>query len=323
MSKKILLTETIHESGIEQLNNYDVTITQCSGQNLADEIIDCDGIIVRTQTLSGTLLERAAKLQVIGRYGAGYDNIDVKKCNAQGIMLVNVPCGNTTSVAEYVIGAMILLSRKFIQCDSGIRNNHWKQARLDNIGYELSNKVLGIVGFGHIGKAIGHKAVAAFNMKVLVYDPFVPAVDTQQDQIQLVQTLDELLGRSDYVTLHLPLNDNTRGIINYGSLMKMKKSAFLINAARGGIIVEADLSKALNNGLLAGACLDVLASEPPLPSLNILKMDNVIFTPHIAGLTQESESRIATTVVQQVMKVLNGEKPDFLVNSDVLALRKQ
>jgi phosphoglycerate dehydrogenase-like enzyme len=105
--------------------------------------------------------------------------------------------------------------------------------------------------------------------------------------------------------------------------MKMKKSAFLINAARGGIIVEADLSKALNNGLLAGACLDVLASEPPLPSLNILKMDNVIFTPHIAGLTQESESRIATTVVQQVMKVLNGEKPDFLVNSDVLALRKQ
>ena len=253
---------------------------------------------VRNQTrVDATLLEHGPSLKAIGRLGVGLDNIDLEAARDQAIPVVLARNANAVSVAEYVMAAILQCSRNLFAADAEVRAGTWDRRRFT--GSEVYGKTLGLVGMGEIGQRAARRATA-FGMRVLGYDPYVALYDYPivETGVELVD-LDALLGSSDFVSLHVPLNPSTWHLFSWATFEKMKPGAWLINAARGGVVDEADLARALEGGLLGGAVLDMLEEEPVSKTSPLLRQDHVVFSPHIAGLTEEAQVKAITYLTHQ------------------------
>jgi D-3-phosphoglycerate dehydrogenase len=261
--------------------------------------------------VKGVLLEAGKNLKVIGRAGVGVDNIDVAAAVARGITVVNSPLAASIAVAEHTFGLMLALARTIPQADASIKQGRWEKSSF--MGSELHGKCLGILGLGRIGAQVAQLA-AAFGMKILAYDPNLPA-DQFQKRGAAPATLEEILVAADYLTLHLPLVSSTRGLIGATQIKSMKSGSRIISISRGGILDEAALRAALDSGHIAGAGLDVFTDEPPQPD-SIAMHPRVIATPHVGAQTHEAQSRAGLAIAEEVISVLNGKEPRWRVQSN-------
>ncbi len=279
---------------------------------LREIIAGYDGVILGLDTCDASVIERADRLRVISRYGAGVDQVDLDAASRRGIAVTNAPGANKIAVAELAIGLMFALARKIPQVAAAARAGQWKRSP----GWELSGKTLGIVGLGEIGREVAVRA-QALGMRVVAHDPF------SKQQVAGVQTVDlpTLLQQSDVITLHCALTPETRHLINAERLAQMRSSASLINTARGDLVDEDALYNALQHGQLGGAAADVFHADPPSSSL-LLRLDNFIATPHIGATTYESIQRVSMLSAQNLVAVLRGEPCDHIVNAAALEARK-
>ena len=278
--------------------------TGISAEDLAKIIADYDALIVRGRTkVAAPLLEAATRLKVVGRAGVGVDNIDLAAAKSRGVTVVNAPVSTTLAVAELTFGLLLALTREIPRADSSMKQGQWLKKELE--GAELYGKTLGVLGMGRIGTEVARRA-RAFGMDVLGYDPLLTP-EVIRGRVAEPVDRDELLARSDFISLHLPLTSETRGLLDADQFAKMKDGARIVCAARGGIIDEAALSSALESGKIAGAALDVFASEPP-GATDLVKHPKVIATPHIGAQTAEAQSRAAEDIAHEVLSALRGKK---------------
>ncbi len=312
----ILVSEAITGAALDALGReFDVAFEPDLWQNvdtLTSRIAQVRGVIVRNQTpLCAAVLSAAPRLQIIARAGVGLDNIDVDFATAAGIVIAWTPMQHSITVAELTLGMMLDLSRNIASADRDTKAGGWRRHHFT--GVELSGKTVGIVGLGRIGVLVAKRA-KAFGMELIAHDP---PLDAQSPAVQetgaLLCDLDTLMARADYICLHLPANDQTRGIIDRALLAKCKPSAMLINLARGEVIDEPALIEALAQGRLRGAALDVRAVEPPARDA-LCDMDNVILTPHIGAFTREAQTRVVQSVCDDVTAVLRGGEAECFVN---------
>jgi D-3-phosphoglycerate dehydrogenase len=287
-----------------QRNNTDRPYKKEEMLNL---IRDIDGIIIGIDELSAEIIERADKLKVISKYGTGLDNIDINMATKKKIIVTNTPQANVDAVADLVFGLILGLARRVPEADQKTKSGKWEKI----IGKSVWEKTLGVIGLGKIGRQVVKRALG-FQMNILVFDLIKDKKFAQRYGIKYVN-LEKLLQKSDYITIHIPLNDTTRGMISYKELEKIKKEAFLINTSRGGIVDEQALYKALRNNQLKGAALDVYHNEPPVES-PLKELDNVIMTPHIAAYTEEAIENMGIQAAQNLIDVLEGRKPKNRVN---------
>ena len=316
--KKVLITQPIHEDGIKLLEK-EVNVIMASGfdeKTLIREVVDCEGILVRTAIISGKVIENALNLRVIGRHGVGVDNIDLEMATRKGIAVVNAPESNIDSVAEHVLGMMLALAKNFVKMDRETRLGGY-ELRDKIIGVEIKDKTVGIIGLGKIGRAIV-KRLKAFDVKIIAYDPCIEPSNIMNTDIRLVDDLNKIYLESDIITVHVPLTKDTRGMIGRDEFKKMKKSAFFLNTSRGQIIDEIALCEALKNGEIRAAALDVFSKEPPSPSNPLFELDNILISPHNAALTEGAMIKMATHAAQGILDYLNGKKPKYIVNPEVL-----
>lgn len=304
---KILITDPLSEEGVDYLKQQPDLEVVCrfdlSLEALFSEIRDAEGLIIRSNTqVTQEVIEKASQLRVIGRAGAGVDNIDLKAATRKGVVVMNTPGGNSISVAEHTFALLLALARRISFADPSLRSGVWNKKAF--IGQELQNKTLGLVGLGKIGSIMAQRATS-FQLKVLAYDPFVSEDYTHDLGVEL-RTLEEVLSEADFVSLHAPLNEKTKGMICKETLQLMKKGAFLINAARGELVVEEDLADALEKGHLGGAALDVFENEPNVHP-RLLASDHTVLTPHIAASTVEAQSKVGYDIAQQVAAYLQDE----------------
>ncbi len=267
-------------------------------------IVEADGLLIRsTTTVDREMFEVAARLKVIGRAGVGVDNVDLAEATARGVVVTNTPDGNTIATAEYAFGLMLALVRHIPDAHTSLGSGKWE--RKSFVGMELRGKTLGIVGLGRIGRALARRA-AAFEMTVIAYDAFEAAREIAQSEGLVFEwaSLEELYACSDMISLHPSLTTETREMINAASLQRMKRGIFLINAARGALINDADLAAALVSGHVAGAAIDVYAEEPPPADHPLLHVPNVIHTPHLAASTEDAQINVAIDAAQQVADAL-------------------
>lgn len=300
----ILIPEAILPESLARLRekhtvDYDPNLVK-DAEELLERAVDADAIIVRRLTqVRGALLDSMSRCKVVGRLGVGLDNIDVATCEARGIKVIPAPGANARSVAEYVIATAMMLVRTAYVATDEVVEGQWPKARL-NLGREILGRTLGIVGFGSIGKLTADLA-RNLGMHVLVYDPSLEGKDTTGC---LPVELAELLAKSDVVTLHVPLTPATKNLVNAKSIQGMKDGAIVVNAARGGIVDEDALLSALRSGKLGGAAIDAFDNEPLGVCPQYRGFKNLILTPHIAGVTIESEERVNHVVVEAVLKAL-------------------
>jgi len=272
-------------------------------------IRDVDGIIIGIDELSAEIIEEANKLKVISKYGIGVDNIDINMATNKKIIVTNTPTANVDAVADLTFGLILSLARRIPEADKKTKSGEWEKI----IGKPVWEKTLGIIGLGKIGRQVVKRA-QGFKMNILVYDLVKDEKFAQSYNIKYVN-LEKLLQKSDYITIHIPLNDATRGMISYKELGKVKKEAFLINTSRGGIVDEEALYDALRNNKLRGAALDVYNNEPPGKS-PLKELDNVIMTPHIAAYTEEAIENMSIQAAQNLIDVLEGRKPKNRVQKE-------
>jgi D-3-phosphoglycerate dehydrogenase / 2-oxoglutarate reductase len=297
---KIIVADKISERGIALLREAGWEVLTPAAAALPSELAHADALVVRSATkVSAALLEKAAKLRVIGRAGVGVDNVDVEAATHRGILVMNTPGGNAVSVAEHTLALMLGLARAVPQANASTQAGRWEKSAFS--GTELRGKTLGLVGLGRVGTEVARRA-RALEMKVLAYDPYVTAAAAREVEVDLVP-LEELLKRSDVLSLHTSLSPATEKMIDVAALGQMKKGAWLINCARGELIDEPALAEALRSGHLAGAALDTFAQEPPRNS-PLIGLPNVIATPHIAGSTAEAQEEVGTAIAQQVRDYL-------------------
>ena len=290
--------------------------TNFSETTLIKEIQNAAGFLVRTAPIPASVIDAGKVLRVIARHGVGYDNIDVGAATRRKIAVCITPRANALSVAEHVLALMLALAKRVLPFDAATRKNEW-EIRNSYSAFDLNEKTLGIVGMGRIGMLVCQKAQAAFNMKILAYDPLVPK-ETMEKAGAEVATVPEILKASDFVTLHVPSMPETKGLIGAAQLKQMKRSAYLINCARGPIVDEAALVTALKDGVIAGAGLDVFDPEPPKADNPLFGLPNVVLSPHSAGLTVECVIRMATHAAQAIIDVLEGRRPEGLINPEAL-----
>lgn len=307
--KKIVIAEDIAGEGIERLKGKYQVYTDPDLWKKIPELkkilIDAEGFIVRNMTKVNAELLRAAKiLKVIGRAGAGYDNIDIPAASQQGIVVCYSPEENAVSVAEHVFGLLLALARKIPAADRSVKNGGWERKKYH--GHELMGKTLGILGLGKIGFRVALRA-KAFGMRLLAHDAYLSTTSLQVTESgAMLVSLDELLAQADFLTIHLPLTKETKGLLNRQAFQKMKPTSFLINTSRGEVLVEEDLYQALREGKIAGAALDVRGEEPPAKESPLHGLENVILTPHTAGLTYEAQEKVVAAVAEDVDRVLSG-----------------
>lgn len=317
---RILIVDPIHDLGskILERSGLKTVFPECKDEvGIAAAVQGAWGMIVRTSCITRSIIDKGDSLKIIGRHGAGIDNIDVDFATERGIVVVNTPDANTIPVVEYVLGSILTLAKGFGLCDTRVKQGEWA-FRESFKPVEINGKIIGIVGYGRIGRELAGKALA-LNMQVHIFDPYIAGnSDIDGEYMHYCRTLDDLLEQSDFVSLHLPYSRESAGLIDLNKIKKMKKSAFLINAARGGIVVEDDLCRALSQKLIAGAAVDVFAQEPPSGDNPILTLDNILLTPHNAALTIEATKRASTTVAEDIAAYYRGDKPLNPVNPAVL-----
>jgi D-3-phosphoglycerate dehydrogenase len=310
---RILVTETIAEEGLAALRaaaQVDVRTDLDKAQLLA-ALPEYDALIVRSATkVSAEVIRAGSKLRVVGRAGTGVDNIDVEAATQHGIIVVNAPAANSVAAAELTIGFIMALARRLPQANSSLQSGKWERSKF--MGFEVRGKTLGLVGLGRIGTEVARRA-RGLEMNVLAYDPVVSTDRAAQLGVTLA-TLDEVLAESDFVSVHVPLIDSTRHMINAARLAQMKPTAYLLNAARGGIVDEAALADALERRVIAGAALDVFEHEPPTNS-PLLGHANLITTPHLGASTIEAQALAGVDVAEGVLAALAGGTPRSAVNA--------
>lgn len=313
---KVLMFEPMHEAGVNHLKAHDaevVTAPDTDEATIAKWAADADGIIARARGyFDGRVMDAAPRLRVIGRHGAGVDNIDVPAATERGIQVVNTPHAPSEAVAEYVAMALVAVTKRPLDADRCTRACDWA-FRNRHVGPELLGKTLGIVGFGKIGRRIAEICGCGFRMRVLYADAF-RAPEAEEKRLGATQVpLDRLLSEADFISLNVPLLAETRHMIDTREFGLMKPTAYLINAARGPVVAEAALVEALKSGRIAGAAIDVFEEEPVTPDNPLLKLDNVLLSPHNAGHSIEAAQNMSM-VAADVIRVLNGETPEFPVN---------
>ena len=297
---KVLIREQIADAGVELLRRkFDVTV---DGDSPLEEVVGgYEALIVRSATkVTAEVLEHAGRLKVIGRAGVGVDNVDVDAATRRGIVVANAPESNVVSAAEHTIGLLVALARNIPQAHGALIEGRWERSKWG--GVELADKTLGVLGFGRIGRQVARRA-AGLQMKVVAYDPFVVAERFRELGVEHL-TLQEVLARSDFLTLHLPLTDETRGSIDARAFAAMRDGVRLVNAARGELVDEQALIAALESGKVAGAAIDVFAEEPYTGPL--LRAPNIVVTPHLAASTDEAQDRAGVIVAEQVVAALEG-----------------
>jgi D-3-phosphoglycerate dehydrogenase len=319
---KVFVADDVSDSGLEPLRAAGFAVekkTGLTGPALVEALTNCEGLIVRSETkVTADLLANANSLRVIGRAGVGVDNIDVPAATIRGIVVMNAPDGNTITTAEHTIALLISLARSIPQANSSLKAGQWERKKF--IGVELQGKTLGIVGLGRIGRVVASRA-RAMGMTIVAYDPFIAPEQARDLEIELAP-LDEVYARADFLTVHTPLTAETRGLINREVIAKMKQGARIINCARGGLVDEAALHEAITNGTIAGAALDVFAQEPPAPENPLLKLDQVIVTPHLGASTAEAQEGVAFTVAEQMRDFLLSGALRGAVNVPALGMKE-
>lgn len=310
----ILVADRISNEGLDILNRAGAEVDIKLGlepEELRSIISGYDVLIVRSRTkVTAEVIKAGKKLKIIARAGAGIDNIDVNEATEQGILVVNAPTSNTIAVAEHVFGLILALARHIPQAHYMLKSGVW--AKTEFMGTELRGKTLGIIGLGKIGTEVAKRA-KAFEMKVIAHDPFVSVDYAHNLQVELV-SLKKLLRESDFITLHSALTASTRGLIGAKEIALVKPTVRIINCARGELIDEEALAKAIEEKKIAGAAVDVYCKEPTTDCV-LFKCENIIHTPHIAASTTEAQSLVATTVAEQIVDVLNGRPPKYPVNN--------
>ena len=307
--KKILVIQPIHEEGINLLKNnsnfeYEV-VDNVDTEFLKSKIKDCDGISIRTAKLSGDVIEAANNLKIISRHGVGYDNIDLEVSKKKDITLAITATANAVAVAEHVMFMILNISKRGNMYDDAVKSGKFNERNKLPKTVELWNKNILIAGFGRIGQAL-IKRCLGFEMNVFVFDPFVSKEFIEKRGGTKVDNLSETSKDMDAMSLHIPLNDETKNIINYELLKSMKKNCIIINAARGGIVNEVDLDRALNENLIFGAGLDVFETEPPAENNPLLKNKKVFLSPHTAAFTEECMTRMGKETIQNIFDFFDG-----------------
>jgi D-3-phosphoglycerate dehydrogenase len=311
---KVLVREPISDAGLELLKEKFEVDVDADG-DLAKKIGDYDAIIIRSGThLTKDLIERAERLKVIGRAGVGVDNVDVAAATRRGIVVANAPESTVVSAAEHTIGLLLALSRSIPQAHASLKQGNWERSRFG--GLELADKTLGLAGFGRIGQQVARRA-RGLEMNVAAYDPYVAPGRFRELGVERTESLGDLLGRSDFLSLHLTLAPETYRLIGRDQLAAAKDGIRIVNAARGELIDEEALLEALQSGKVAGAALDVFSAEPY--SGPLLELDNVVVTPHLAASTEEAQDRAGIIVAEQVAAALEGKLVTNAVNLPAVA----
>jgi len=302
---KVLISDNLHQDGIAILEAHPsievVNRPGLSPEELKAVIKDADALVIRSATkVTQDLIEAAPRLKVVGRAGTGLDNVDIPSASKRGIVVMNTPGGNTITTAEHALSLLMALARNVPQAAQSMREGKWEKKKFQ--GTELFNKTLGVIGLGRIGTVVAERALG-LKMRVLSYDPFITKEVAANLGAELV-SLDELLARSDFITLHTPKTKDTARLLNKEAFRKMKPGVRIINCARGGLIDEKALLEALKDGKVAGAALDVFETEPPPADFPLLKLPNVICTPHLGASTEEAQANVAVAICEQVLEYL-------------------
>jgi D-3-phosphoglycerate dehydrogenase len=302
---RVLVSDKLAEAGLQVLRDapgVDLEFRPGMSEDELCEIIgDYDGLIIRSATqVTPRVIEAADRLRVVGRAGIGVDNVDIPAASRRGIVVMNTPTGNSVTTAEHALALLASLARKIPQAVVSMRSGKWEKSKFQ--GREIAFKTLGIIGLGNIGRIVADRA-QGLKMKVIGVDPVMSSERAAELGIELVE-LDDLFKRADFLTIHAPLTPDTKNMINDAAFKKMKSSALLVNAARGGIVDEEALARAITAGEIAGAALDVFTKEPTDPDSPLLSLDNVLCTPHLGASTSEAQERVAVEIAEQAIGYL-------------------
>jgi D-3-phosphoglycerate dehydrogenase len=309
---KVLVCDPISPKGIallQQRSEFEVVVLdkRLPEAELLPLVADAVAMVVRSETkVTRKVIEAAPKLKVVGRAGVGVDNVDVEAATQRGIVVMNTPSGNTISTAELTFSMLMALARKIPQAHSSMKEGKWDRKQFQ--GTELYNKTIGILGMGRIGSEVARRAIA-FGMRVLAFDPYLALSRAKAMQVELVENLDEIYGQSDFITVHMPMTEETKGMLNAAAFAKMKKGVRILNCARGGIVNETDLVTAIQSGQVGGAALDVYEVEPPPKDFALRALPQVIMTPHLGASTEEAQENVGIEVAEAII--------DYLVNGAV------
>ncbi|MCI9564836.1 MAG: hydroxyacid dehydrogenase [Eubacterium sp.] len=313
MKYKVLIPQEVSVKAINYLEANDcecICLHDCSVENMCKYVGDCDAILARTADFNQVVLEKGIKLKIVARHGAGLDNIDLDYAREKGIVITNTPGANSNSVAEHTIALMLACAKNIPYFDKITREGDWVKRDTEKT-IDVSGKTLGLIGFGRISGLVAKKAALGFDMNVLVYrthrDTPLP------EYIQEAENMEEVLSQSDFVSFHMPLRPDTENIINKETLGLMKESAYFINMARGGNVDEDALYDILKSHKIAGAAIDVFKMEPPGADNKLFELDNLIVSPHNAAHSYDSMDRMAYNAATEIIKVLNGKKPQWQV----------
>jgi len=320
--KRVMLLNPPMDKSGEAILEPEVEIVRLNNpdrETLLRAVKGIHGLIARGMKVTDEVLAQADVLEVVATPSAGYDHIDIDACSERGIPVVNNTGLNAVSVAEHTIGLMVGLAKAIPLTHQLLRNNGW-QTRVpyswEQIGFEIDGLTIGIIGVGNVGSRLAQRVKAAFNMRVLAYDPYVSQDKMREFGATKVERLDDMLPQVDFLSIHAPHTKETFHIVSGPQLAKMKPTAYLMNCARGPLVDEKALAEALRNKVIAGAALDVFEPEPSLDDNPLYQMPNVIVTPHLAGVTREATKRMAMGAAEQTLQVLRGERPPRLVNPE-------
>jgi D-3-phosphoglycerate dehydrogenase len=321
--KRVLLLNPAQDKSGEAILESQVEIVRLNTpdrETLLRAIKGIHGLIARGTKVTAEVLAQADVLEVVATPSAGYDHIDIDACSERGIPVVNNTGLNAVSVAEHTIGLMVGLAKAIPLTHHLLRSDGWKTRipySWEQIGFELDGRTIGIIGTGNVGARLAQRVHAAFNMTVLGYDPYVSREKMQEFSATKVDRLDDMLPQVDFLSIHAPYTKETYHIVSAPQLAKMKRTAYLMNCARGPLVDEPALVEALRNKVIAGAALDVFEPEPSLDDNPLYQMPNVIVTPHLAGVTREAAKRMAIGAAEQTLQVLRGDRPPRMVNPEV------
>ena len=318
MKKKVLYIQPIHPAGMDLLREkYDVVVAGTEDKKaLLAAVADASALVTRLTKVDKELIDAGRNLKAIAKNGIGVDNIDVAEATARKIAVLTTGPANTSSVAESIIFAMGAMIKKLPHFNTAMHNGDWA-CRDEGGFYDVADRVFGIVGFGRIGRQVAHIA-QALNMKVLVFDAFLPREAVDKAGCDYAGSLDELCAKADFLSLNMPLTKENTHMINAHTLSLMKPTAFVINYSRGQMVDEDALYNALVEKKIAGAALDAFYPEPPRFDHPLYKLDNVLLTPHTAGISEDARKRMSINVAKGIDAVLSGEEPEFCVNKDSL-----